>query len=216
VTAVTTAILVDDHQVFREGLGRLFEMHGVPRLLAQSSRADEACELAAATRPDVVILDLIFAGAEEGLSTARRLLDRNPSERILFLTAVKDALKVADAFDAGALGYATKDQGWRDIIDAVEVVSRGRQYLSTTLINDPVEQDRLKRRGRSLEELALLTERERQIFDLTAAGLTAAQIGSKLSISARTVESHRMGISGKLGLRSVMDIVRYAARAGLL
>src|SRR5438045_2118839 len=103
-----TAALIDDHAVFRDVLKLLFEQRGGPRVVAEASHLEEALEVIGATHPDVVVLDMVFQTENGGLQLAKELLLRNPKERILFLSMVKDAAKVTEALRAGALGYVTK------------------------------------------------------------------------------------------------------------
>jgi two-component system, NarL family, response regulator NreC len=214
---MTTAALVDDHPVFRQGLKLLFELHGDPRVVAETSLPQEAVEMVRNTRPDVVLLDLIFPDGVSGVSVAHQLLRSNPAERILFVSMVKDDVRVADALESGALGYATKDQSAEELVEAVQTVAAGRSYLAATLPSERIEaQRKALRENARLGNLASLTGRERQIFDMTVAGLTAAGIGEKLSISRRTVETHRARILSKLGVHSAAELVRIAARAGML
>jgi DNA-binding NarL/FixJ family response regulator len=176
---MTTAALVDDHPVFRQGLKLLFELHGDPRVVAETSLPHEAVEMVRRSRPDVV--------------------------------------RVADALESGALGYATKDQSAEDLVEAVRTVAAGRSYLAATLESDRIDaQRKALRENARLGNLGALTARERQIFEMTVAGLTAAAIGQKLSISRRTVETHRARILSKLGVHSAAELVRIAARAGML
>jgi DNA-binding NarL/FixJ family response regulator len=212
---MTTAALIDDHPVFRQGLKLLLEAQGGPRVVGEASGAAEAMQVVAATRPDVVVLDLVFPGGESGISIARQLLGQNRMQRILFCTMAKDPSRVADAFEAGALGYVTKDQSAQELLDAVRAVAAGRRYVASALRTEDVEGERraLQERNRQLD---LLTPRERQVFDLTIGGLTASAIGAQLSISTRTVETHRARILQKLHARSVLDLVRIAAQHGLL
>jgi len=163
----------------------------------------------------LVLLDLVFPGGESGLSIARQLLGQDRSQRILFLTMAKEAARVVDAFEAGALGYATKDQSSQELLDAVRAVAAGQRYIGSTLRLEEIEGQRRLLQGRN-KQLDVLTPRERQVFDLTVAGLTAATIGGQLSISTRTVETHRARILAKLGAHSATDLVRIAARAGIL
>jgi DNA-binding NarL/FixJ family response regulator len=212
---MTTAALIDDHPVFRQGLKLLFDAHGGPRVVGEASDSAEALQVVTATRPDVVVLDLVFPEGESGLSIARQILERNRQQRILFLTMSKEPSRVADAFEAGALGYATKDQSAAELLEAIRAVASGRRYVASTLKLEEVEGQRKLLQGRH-RLLDALTPRERQVFDLTVAGLTASAIGTKLSISTRTVETHRARILAKLGAHSATDLVRIAARAGVL
>ncbi len=215
---MATAALVDDHSIFREGLKLLFDLHGDPRVVGEASTARDALEMVSATRPDLVVLDMVFPNDASGIALAHRLLKRNPAQRILFLSMVKDEAQVADALETGALGYVTKDQSLQELMDAVRTVAAGRPYLGRTLRIERIEERRryLRESSGSVGQLASLTMREREIFDLTVAGLTARAVGEKLEISARTVETHRARIQRKLGAHSVGDLVRIAARAGVL
>jgi len=216
-TTMTTVALVDDHPVFRQGLRLLFELHGDPQVVAETSHAHEAVEIVRKSRPDVVLLDVVFPDGVSGVSVAHELLRRNPAERILFVSMVKDVARVADALESGALGYATKDQSAEDLVEAVRTVAAGKSYLAATLQSDRIDaQRKALRENARLGNLGSLTARERQIFEMTVAGLTAAAIGQKLSISRRTVETHRARILSKLGVHSAAELVRIAARAGML
>src|SRR5919202_1055784 len=139
---MTTAALVDDHPVFRQGLRLLFELHGDPRVVAETSHPHEAVEIVRNSRPDVVLLDLVFPDGVSGVSVAHQLLRRNPAERILFVSMVKDDLRVADALESGALGYATKDQSAEELVEAVRAVAAGRPYLAKTLESDKIDAQR--------------------------------------------------------------------------
>lgn len=210
-----TAALIDDHPVFRQGLKLLFDAQGGPRVVGEASDPAGAVQVVAATRPDVVLLDMMFPDGASGLSIARELLMQNRQQRILFVTMSKEPSRVVDAFAAGALGYATKDQSAQDLLEAVRAVASGRRYIASTLRLEDIEDQRRLVQGQN-RQLDALTPRERQVFDLTVGGLTASTIGEKLSISTRTVETHRARILAKLGAHSATDLVRIAARAGVL
>ena len=205
-----TAALVDDHVMFREGLKRLFELHGSAAVVGEASGPPAVYEVVRATRPDVVVLDLVLSGGASGIDIARQLLDHNPHEHILFLSMVKAPEMVAGALETGALGYATKDQSAQDLLEAVRTVGAGKKYLAPSLLLKKNEAPQAPVR------LDALTVRERQVFDLTVSGLTAREIGDRLAISSRTVETHRVRILRKLDARSATDLARIAARAGLL
>ncbi len=212
-----TAALIDDHPVFREGLKLLFEFHGGPRVVGEASDARSASHVVSSTKPDVVLLDMVFPETN-GISILRQLLDQRPDQRVLVLSMVKDEARVAHALEAGARGYATKDQTAGDLVDAVRTVLEGRLYLGSTLRPDKIEEQRqmLRASGSTPPDLGALTAREREIFHLTVAGDTARAIGEKLRISARTVETHRARILRKFNVHSAAELVRIAARAGVL
>jgi two-component system invasion response regulator UvrY len=204
---MATAALIDDHAIFRDVLKLLFEQSGGPRVVAEASDPDEAFERVGATRPDVVLLDMVFQTGESGLQLAKELLDRDPRQRILFVSMVKDAKKVADALRMGALGYVTKDQAPSELIEAVREVLAGHQYVSTRI----AVQEASQHPARLLDSL---TRREREVFDLVVAGHSSKVTAQRLSISPRTVETHRSRLMAKMGVRSATDLVRLAARLG--
>jgi DNA-binding NarL/FixJ family response regulator len=210
---VCNLLLVDDHPVFRESLKMLLRPHADLRVVGEASDAAEACELAASTGADVVLLDVKLRGSD-GMDVLRELRRRDSRSRVLMVTMVDDAARAAEAFEAGALGYATKDEPFESVVTAIRAVHAGRRYLSPVLSRADV--DEWVRTQSAGDPLAALTTREREVFDLAVQGLTSAQIGDQLAVSRRTVESHRSRILMKLHARSALDLVRIAARCGVL
>jgi DNA-binding NarL/FixJ family response regulator len=206
----TTVALVDDHQLFCEGFSSLLATCSDLELVAQANDATAALATIASARPDVVIVDLALPGIS-GLGLARELLRQDPKWRIMALTMFRDQQRVAQALDLGLLGYATKDQSAAEVIAAIRAVARREHYLAPGL-------SRPKNGAPVSAELGLesLTPREREVFDHTVAGQSSAAVASQLTISKRTVETHRARILRKLGAHSATDLVRLAARLGLL
>ena len=209
--------LVDDHKLFREGLRALLAQEPGFEVVAEASEATEAYPILEAADPDVVVLDIGLPGAN-GISVARELLRRNPRQRLLVLSMFLDEERVAQALDAGVLGYAGKDQSSDEVIAALRTVANGKPYLAPSVSRFVLE-DYLRLRkggGDPTSPLRALTNREREIFDLTVRGLSNDAIATQLFISKRTVETHRSRILRKLHVHSATDLVRLAARHGLL
>jgi len=206
---MATAALIDDHPIFRDVVKLLFEQRGGPEVVAEASEPGEALDLVSATHPDVVLLDMVFSTDTGGVELAKKLLARNPAQRILFVSMVKDAAKVADAIRTGALGYITKDQTPAELFHAVTEVLAGHPYFTARMGTDRGTPHRP-------DVLATLTARERQVFDLVVAGLSSRSIANRLTISPRTVETHRSRVMAKLSVHTAADLVRFAARLGLL
>ena len=203
----TTLALIDDHRLFREGVVALLAGQSDLKVVAQASDADEAYRVIGATSPDVVLLDLSLPGVS-GLEVGRALLAKWPQQRILALTMLRDQRHVAQALEAGFLGYATKDQPSDELLAAIHAVANRQRYLSPTLAAVvPLE---------SGSPLVKLTRREREIFDMTVGGITTTRIAGQLGISRRTVETHRARILHKLDAHSAVDLVRLAAGLGVL
>lgn len=203
----TTLALIDDHRLFREGIRALLSGRSDLKVVAEASDAAEAYEVVAATAPDVVLLDLSLPGVS-GLEVGRELLKQHPQQRILALTMLRGQRHIAQAFEAGFLGYATKDQPSDELLAAIHAVQRRQRYLSPAL-SAVVPLD-------SGSPLARLTRREREIFDMTVGGINTAKIAAQLGISRRTVETHRARVLHKLDAHSAVDLVRLAAGLGLL
>jgi two-component system response regulator NreC len=208
-------VVIDDHAVFRDCLKLLLNPHRDIEVAGEASHLEEALEVVARTAPDVIILDVKLGGLD-GIAVTREILRRDPQARILMLTMVDEPAFAAGAFAAGALGYATKSDSSDDVAHAIRSVAERQRYLSPLLSPAAVESEREIPAQAGADPLATLTRREREVFDLTLTGATSGEIGNRLSISARTVETHRGRILHKLHARTTLDLVRLAARLGLL
>jgi len=209
--------LVDDHRLFREGLRALLATQPDLEVVGEAAEPGEAYALVDAQDPDLVVVDVLL-GPSSGMSLARELLRRSPRRRLLMLSMLLDEEHAAEALEVGALGYAGKVQSLEEVLDAIRTVAAGRVYVPSVLSRFVVQDYLRLRRGEGRADLPLdrLTRREREVFDLIVAGGTTAHIADQLSISHRTVETHRSRILHKLKARSAADLVRIAARLKLL
>jgi len=194
--------IVDDHALFREGFRTMLAAIPDMQVVAEASNSEEAIRAIRGSRPEVVVLDVMLPGMD-GIHLARELLREDPGRRVLALTMLTDDAHVTDAFKSGVLGYATKRQPAAEVVEAIRRVARGERYLAPELAEGGEAPGFQALPG----ELQSLTGREREIFQLCA---------RQLQISPRTVETHRARILRKLGARSAVDLVRLAARWGLL
>ncbi len=208
-------LIVDDHAVFRDCLKVLLGPHPDIEVVGEATRLEEALEVVKRTAPDVIVVDVKLGGLD-GIEVVREIVRRDPQARILMLTMMDEPAFVAGAFAAGALGYATKSDSSDDVAHAIRTVAERRRYLSRVLSAAAVEGEREPPTTSSADPLSVLTRREREVFDLTLTGATAGEIGKQLSISGRTVETHRARILHKLHARTTLDLVRLAAKLGLL
>jgi DNA-binding NarL/FixJ family response regulator len=205
-------LIADDHDVVRRGLRALLEAAG-HKVCAEASTGREALAAARRTAPDVAVLDVSMPDMN-GLEAAARIREAVPDAEVLVLTAHDAEEVVRGALEAGARGYVLKSDAGGDLVDAVADLLRHRPHF-TTRVAEMVLEGYL---GTSATTPAAairesrLTPREREILQLLAEGRTTKQVALALSISAKTVETHRANLMRSLGLESISDLVRYAVR----
>lgn len=205
-------IIVDHHVVFREGLKAVLAAFDDLKVVGEADTAKEGLALAGDQLPDLIVLDLVLPGLD-GCELARELRRRRPDVQLLVLTACDAAQDLLDALDAGVQGYALKAEPVEAIVNAMRLVAGGRRYVAPKLSHIS---ERVRRSGLARTVLALLSAREREVFRLSTAGLPAAEIARELSISRKTVETHRYRIQKKFGLHSTTELVRFAALHDLI
>ena len=201
--------LIEDHHLVREGLRLVLTTKGMD-VVGESASAEQAFDLVAQHKPDVILLDLSLVDGD-GITVLRELTARAPGTRILVLTMHRDPETVRQALLAGAAGYLVKGAHSGDLIEAIEAVARGERYLHSSIAGIVVE-DSL----RWLQSGTTITPREREILGLLAADLGPADVGRRLGISPYTVRRHIANLSDKLGTRGTSSLVRYAIREGLV
>jgi len=208
-------VIADDHIVVRQGIrGVLEEVDGL-EVVAEAGDGDEAIALVLEHTPDVVVLDVNMPG-KTGLEVARLLRDEAPSVRILILSMHDDPEYVLQAVRAGADGYVLKDVAPAELREAVAAVRDGKEYFTARVsqqlsvgLRREIEEEQIRTRMESL------TKRETEVLLLIAEGMTNRQIGDRLDISPRTVETHRERVMGKLRIRTVAGLTRFVVEHGL-
>ena len=201
-------LLADDHKIFRESLRLLLERQEDFYIVGEAANGQQAVILAERLQPDVIVLDLTMPGLD-GLEAIRLIKSRHPTMLMVILSAHDEEIFVTDAFRFGASAYVFKEQSAAELVQAVRAAVAGERYISPRRAANAALQSVNAAPPSALPNDAL-TVRERQVLKLTAQGLTNAQIGEQLSISARTVETHRAHLMLKLGLKSRQDLTRYA------
>ncbi len=207
--------LIDDHRLFREALRTLLGSTEEFLVVAEAGGGEDICSLFEATKPDVVLMDVAMPETD-GLSSVRTLVERYPLAKILMLSAYGVPDYVARAFAAGAFGYALKAQASGEVIAALAAVARGDKYLAPELPSSLMVGYARGRRDQAPGQLDGLSHREREIFDLVIRGFPNTSISEKLSISVKTVETHRANINRKLAVHSSAQLLRFAALRGLV
>ncbi|GGF24268.1 MadR family response regulator transcription factor [Williamsia phyllosphaerae] len=210
---MTTIALVDDHAILREGLRSVLEREPDLTIVGEAATKEEAVVVAGHLIPDVVLIDLkLSAGSDfEGLALCAELSRSHPLMGLLVLTTSLDERLVVEAVHAGARGYVVKDVDTTELVRAIRAVSRGESAFDSRSASAMV---RSMTSGATADNR--LSDRELEVLKLLATGLSNAQIGSSLFISATTAKFHVSNIMRKLGVRRRAEAVYEASKAGLI
>ena len=215
MTPMTRAnvLLVDDHRIMRDGLRALLERQDGISVVGEAADGPSALALARTLRPDVVILDISLPGLS-GIEVATRIAAELPYTRTVALSKHDDHRFVARMIKAGASAYLIKDCAFDELTAAIGTVMRGRKYLGSGIAGTVI--DLLQGVEEPESALSALTDREREVFQLLAEGRTAKEIAATLSVSVKTVDTHRQHVMAKLEVTSVAELARIAIREGVV
>jgi two-component system, NarL family, response regulator NreC len=209
-------LLADDHAVTRSGLKAALGGAKDLTVVGEAATGMQAVAMAERCDPDVVVMDLDTAGSD-GLEATKAIVARGPRPRVLVLTMHPEEEHLMPVLQAGAAGYLVKSGADRGLVDAVRAIANGDVYVrpdaAHALADGPTRRD--PERG-DRARFESLSERERDVLRLTAQGYTAPEVGARLTISPKTVDTYKQRINEKLGLAHRADYVRLAARLGLL
>jgi DNA-binding NarL/FixJ family response regulator len=209
---VIRAVVVDDHAVVRTGIKLLLERERDIEVVGEAGNAKDAIFRARASKPDVILLDVVMPGAS-GIEVLPELLKESPDTKVLVLSMQDDPSYVREAFAAGAAGYVLKEAADEEVVAAVREIAGGGRYVHPALGARMVAAEA---EARAAAEADPLSEREREVLRLLALGHTNQEIAKMLYISVRTAETHRAHIMQKLRLSTRAELVRYALAQGLL
>jgi DNA-binding NarL/FixJ family response regulator len=210
----TRIYLIDDHPIVREGFAMAVANEADMTVVGQASTAGEALKETATVKPDVVIVDLNMPD-RDGIELLGALRAQLPKAKLLVLSCYDDEFRVAEALRAGAQGYLVKTSKLEEVIDGIRRVATGGSPLSPKIQGAVVRAMR-KPVGEGTGGLDALTPRERQVLRLLAAGVSTRETAARLTISPKTVETHRVRIYAKLGCKSAVELTRIAVRTGLI
>jgi DNA-binding NarL/FixJ family response regulator len=206
-------LIVDDHPLMRAGIRTLLEKTVQHVDILEAVDGLDALELATQSRPDIVLMDISMPGLN-GVEAARRLISAVPDCKVIMLSMHQDEQRVVESIRAGAAGYLMKDVAVAEVARAIDRVMQGEVFISpcaprtvTRLLASP---------NTDSSPLSLLTARQREILQLIAEGQSTKEIGYRLSLSAKTVETHRRLLMERLGIHEVANLARFAVRAGLV
>jgi DNA-binding NarL/FixJ family response regulator len=206
-------LIADDHGIVRSGIRMLIDRQQGMHVVAEAEDGIQAVELVQATSPDVAILDVSMPRMT-GLQAAREIRAHAPKTRVLLLSMHDDERYFFDAVEVGAAGYVLKRSADTDLIDAIQAVARGEQFVSPVTERAAIKEWLDSGKVDRLEDP--LTPRELDVVKLIAEAHTNKQIAEALHVSEKTVESHRANVLSKLGMRDRVELVRYAIRRGLV
>jgi len=209
-------LLADDHTIVRQGLRKVLEERPEWEVVAEAGDGREAIGLAEQHRPDIAIVDVAMP-LLNGIEVTRQITKRVPNTRVLVLSMHADEAYVIQILQAGATGYLLKDSADVDLLKAVEEAVSGRSFFSPAIARVMLDDYRRALTDRGVgDRYEILSEREREIFQLIAEAKTNKEIAALLHVSPSTVETHRAHIMEKLDLHSAAEIVLYAVRRGVI
>jgi DNA-binding NarL/FixJ family response regulator len=211
-------LIVDDHPLFREGLKAIIERSNKFEVTGEAGNAHQGLRMAKKYKPDLVVVDISLPDTN-GIQLTREIRDLLPETRIIIVSMHSKVDYIVEAFQAGATGYVVKESASEKLLKGLESVAKGEYFLDSA-VSHQVVKALMKFPGKEAKitdaDYGSLTPREQEIMRLLAEGLSAKEIAEKLFISPKTVENHRANIMNKLGLHSTMELVRYAAKLGLI
>lgn len=208
-----SALIVEDHDVTRQGLQHLLENQLEARVVDTTGDGLEAISLLKEHEPDLLVLDLGLPGLN-GLDILRRIRSLDLPTKVVVLSMHGEDSYVTEAFQLGAQGYVLKGSPLSELTEAIQTTFKGQKYVSSDLSEDLIATDPAE--STVDDRYQTLTDREREVLQLTAEGNTSREIGERLGISHRTVEKHRENIQAKLELRNTVEMAAYAHQRGPL
>jgi len=213
--SVKSAIIADDHRIMREGLRSLLEKSGRFECIAEADDGYQAVKLARELHPDIVIMDIAMPNMN-GIEATRQIKTELPEVEVIVLSMHATKNYVSQVLQAGASAYLLKDSAFEELSTALLAISRGGMYLSPAIAKAAalanLKAGSAGGGGRLTENL---TKREMQVLQLIAEGRSTKDIAARLSLSVKTVETHRKQIMDKLEIRSIAGLTKYCIREGL-
>ncbi|NIS69191.1 MAG: response regulator [Proteobacteria bacterium] len=212
-----TVFLADDHTIVRQGLAKLLEGEPNLRVVGEAENGRETVGKVEKLRPDIVLMDVAMP-ILNGIEATRQIKKVSPKTKVIILSMHSHDRYISELFSLGASGYLLKDSTGLDIIKAIEAAVKGDTYLSPSIsrrvIADYVSS---KRKKSSQEELySKLSNREREVFQMIAEGLSTREISKILYISPSTVKTHRSNIMEKLEMNNISQLIQFAIKLGLV
>lgn len=217
--SVCRIIITDDHQLILDGLRSIIMGESDLQLLAEANNGQQALSLCESLQPDLVLMDIDMP-VMNGLEATTQIKKKFPSVRVMVLTMHDEAALVKRIMEIGADGYMLKNADQEELLSAIRKVAGGEKHYSEKVLNalkeGKTDSSQFSLRPTDAVLLSTLTEREVEILRLLAEGLSNKEIGDKIFISHRTVDTHRTNLMKKLDVHNVAGLIRFAIRNGLI
>lgn len=218
MTNKPSILIIDDHPLFREGLKAIIGLDRRFEVVGEAGTAQNGLQLARSLQPNLVLLDISLPD-QSGIHLTREIRGLLPDTQVLIVSMHARIDHIAEALQAGATGYVVKESAAEKLLKGIEFVLKGEYFLDSSvsgqvakrLIEWPARHEQIRDAGYDS-----LSAREQEVMRLLVEGLSKKEIAQRLSISPKTVENHYANIMNKLGLQSIVDLIHYAARLGLI
>ncbi len=211
----TKVLLVDDHAILREGLKMVLDAQPGITVVGEAENGREALDLVEELHPDVVVMDIAMPQMN-GAEATRQIKRRFPQTRVVILTMHENQQYLMQIVNAGATGAVLKRSAGSELVTAVNAAARGESFFSPSMASMLLQDYRVRLQRDESDDVDMFTEREREVLQLVAEGKTNKEISDLLTVSIKTVQTHRAHIMEKLGAHDRTDLVRYAMRKGII
>lgn len=216
----TKILLVDDHTMLREGLAAILKQIEYIEVVGSLSSGEEAVNLLDQYQPDVILMDIIMAGMT-GLEATRWVKEQSPKTKVVIISSEIKKEFVSEGIKCGIDGYIPKNSNKQEILEAIKAVTQGEKFFNKAITNlifedfYNTEKDG-KESSKRLKTSTQVTKRENEVLRLAADGKSNQEIADELFISIKTVETHKMNILEKLGLKNTAELVKYAIKHNII
>ena len=207
-----TVLLTDDHTLVRTGIKRLLEDSQQVEIIGEANCGEDSLQLAHKLKPDVILMDVNMPGIG-GVEACRRILERNPKQKIIALTIYTEKTFPKRMLEIGAKGYLTKECGVAEMIEAIKIVKAGGAYIAPSIAQQLALSLLL---GDELNPIDKLSRREFQVMLMISHGLSNLEMSEKLCLSPKTISTYRLRLLEKLGAQNEVDLLKIAVEQGMV